>query len=210
MRTRPDYLNTPRLVADATGTTVWKWDQAEPFGDSPVDENPSGAGTFDLPLRLPGQYYDAESGQHYNYFRDYAPSTGRYLEPDPIGAIVDVTRQIRTTTRPNSIYGYVEQRPLTLLDPFGLYGTTNCSYYVKQCQKNGGVYYCFFAQVACNYIPPLIRSNWTECVRQCLQEADARTCAPCKGKGSDVWCTTGAHVFCWYKCAVDPNNPPRP
>jgi hypothetical protein len=25
------HLNTPRLVADATGTTVWRWDQAEPF-----------------------------------------------------------------------------------------------------------------------------------------------------------------------------------
>jgi RHS repeat-associated protein len=64
---------------------VWRWDQQEPFGDSPADENPSGAGTFDLPLRLPGQYYDAESGLYYNYFRDYDPTLGRFGASDPIG-----------------------------------------------------------------------------------------------------------------------------
>lgn len=36
-------------------------------------------------LRFPGQYYDPESGLHYNYFRDYEPGTGRYVESDPIG-----------------------------------------------------------------------------------------------------------------------------
>ena len=50
-----DHLDTPRLVADAAGTTVWKWDQQEPFGDNVANENPSGLGAFDLPLRLPGQ-----------------------------------------------------------------------------------------------------------------------------------------------------------
>src|SRR5688572_25682184 len=49
-----DHLNTPRLVADAAGTTVWRWDQQEPFGVNVPDENPSGLGAFDLPLRLPG------------------------------------------------------------------------------------------------------------------------------------------------------------
>ncbi len=34
---------------------------------------------------FPGQYFDAESGNHYNYFRDYDPKTGRYIEPDPVG-----------------------------------------------------------------------------------------------------------------------------
>jgi hypothetical protein len=36
-----DHLNTPRLVADATGATVWKWDQQEPFGNNLADENPA-------------------------------------------------------------------------------------------------------------------------------------------------------------------------
>jgi RHS repeat-associated protein len=72
-------------VADSAGTTVWRWDQQEPFGVNVPDENPSGLGTFDLPLRLPGQRYDQETGLHYNYYRDYDPSLGRYGESDPIG-----------------------------------------------------------------------------------------------------------------------------
>ena len=71
-----DHLNTPRLVADATGTTVWRWDQAEPFGANPVDEDPdANSVAFDLALRLPGQQYDEETGLHYNYYRDYDPAS---------------------------------------------------------------------------------------------------------------------------------------
>jgi len=39
-------------------------------------------------LRFPGQYYDRETGLHYNYFRDYDPGTGRYIESDPMGYVV--------------------------------------------------------------------------------------------------------------------------
>jgi RHS repeat-associated protein len=81
----PDHLNTPRLIANQSQQTVWKWDQAEPFGNNPADENPSTLGTFDLPLRFPGQRYDSETNLHYNYFRDYDPGVGRYAQSDPIG-----------------------------------------------------------------------------------------------------------------------------
>jgi hypothetical protein len=40
---------------------VWRWDQQEPFGNNVADENPNGLGAFDLPLRLPGQYFDKET-----------------------------------------------------------------------------------------------------------------------------------------------------
>jgi RHS repeat-associated protein len=89
---------------------VWRWDQAEPFGSNPADENPSGLGAFDLPLRLPGQRYDAETGLHYNYFRDYDPSLGRYGESDPVGIGAGL-----------NTYLYVAASPLLYSDPQGLY-----------------------------------------------------------------------------------------
>jgi RHS repeat-associated protein len=58
---------------------------------------------------LPGQYFDAETGTHYNYFRDYDPTLGRYIESDPAG--------LRGGT---NTYGYVDQRPLITFDPYGL------------------------------------------------------------------------------------------
>jgi len=48
----PDHLNTPRQVYNAQQQLAWRWDQAEPFGSSPPNENPNGLGSFDLPLRL--------------------------------------------------------------------------------------------------------------------------------------------------------------
>jgi len=89
---------------------VWRWDQQEPFGNNTADENPdSNSVAFDLPLRLPGQRYDAETGLHYNYFRDYDPSIGRYGESDPIGLRGGL-----------NTYTYVSNRPIKRVDPRGL------------------------------------------------------------------------------------------
>jgi RHS repeat-associated protein len=82
----PDHLDTPRLITDAAGTVVWRWDNREPFGDNAPNADPDVNGVFfAYNLRLPGQYHDAETGNFYNYFRDYDPRVGRYLESDPIG-----------------------------------------------------------------------------------------------------------------------------
>jgi RHS repeat-associated protein len=121
-----DHLNTPRLVADATGTTVWRWDQAEPFGNNPADENPNGLGAFDLPLRLPGQRYDKETGLAYNMARDYASDTGRYVQSDPIGLRGGL-----------NTYLYVSAIPLRLIDPTGLKSRVCCKNVVP------GVKHCY-------------------------------------------------------------------
>ncbi|WP_217161601.1 DUF6531 domain-containing protein [Streptomyces sp. AC512_CC834] len=60
------------------------------------------------PLRFPGQYYDPETGLHYNYFRHYDPETARYLTSDPLGL----------EPAPNPL-SYVHN-PLTWSDPLGL------------------------------------------------------------------------------------------
>ncbi|WP_317246743.1 MULTISPECIES: RHS repeat-associated core domain-containing protein [Pseudomonas chlororaphis group] len=62
------------------------------------------------PIRFPGQYYDEESGLHYNRHRYYDPETAQYLSPDPLG--------LGGGTRPQ---GYVDN-PLSWVDPLGLAG----------------------------------------------------------------------------------------
>ena len=105
----PDHLNTPRLIANSTGTTVWRWDQGEPFGNDVPNNNPSGTGAFDFPLRFPGQYFDRETALHYNMMRDYDPSIGRYVESDPIGLVGGL-----------NTYAYVRSIPLFAVDLYGL------------------------------------------------------------------------------------------
>ena len=73
-----DHLDTPRIVTDESRRIRWRWDSA-PFGETPANEDPEGLGRYEMPLRFPGQYFDRESGLHYNYFRDYDPRLGRYV-----------------------------------------------------------------------------------------------------------------------------------
>src|SRR5256712_95464 len=80
-----DHLNTPRLIADDQHRPWWRWDHQEPFGVNVPDENPSGLGVFELPLRHSGQYHDQEPTLRYNMFREYDPGTGRYGERGPVG-----------------------------------------------------------------------------------------------------------------------------
>ena len=80
-----DHLNTPRLITNHLGQAVWRWANDDPFGHNAPNEDPGGLGAFTCNLRLPGQYFDAETGLNYNYFRDYDPAIGRYIQSDPIG-----------------------------------------------------------------------------------------------------------------------------
>jgi RHS repeat-associated protein len=105
-----DHLNAPmRLTEPATNTIIWRWDH-DPFGNGAPDEDPDGNGLVArLNLRFPGQYYDAESGLSYNYFRDYDPATGRYTTSDPIGLAGGI-----------NTYAYVRGNPIRFIDPYGL------------------------------------------------------------------------------------------
>jgi len=105
-----DHLDTPRTITNGAQQTVWRWDNDDAFGNNAPNENPSALGNFACNLRLPGQYFDKETNLHYNYFRDYDPSIGRYVQSDPIG----LNGGINT-------YGYVGGNPLSLIDPFGLW-----------------------------------------------------------------------------------------
>jgi RHS repeat-associated protein len=98
------------MITDAAGNLVWAWDNSDPFGNNVPNENPSGIGTFENPLRFPGQYADKETNTYYNTNRNYDPSIGRYVESDPIGLRGGI-----------NTYAYVKGNPLRWRDPLGLW-----------------------------------------------------------------------------------------
>ena len=97
-----DQLGTPRAITNASQQVVWQW-RSDPFGTS----SPTGSLTYNL--RFSGQYYDAETGRNYNYFRDYDPKIGRYIESDPVGLAGGL-----------NTYTYVSDSPVGKSDLYGL------------------------------------------------------------------------------------------
>ena len=98
-----DPSGAPTELVDDRGAVAW-FARLSLWGAT-VEETRTATGT---PLRFAGQYFDAESGLHYNFFRYYDPSTGRYASPDPIGL----------GAGPNP-HAYVEN-PHAWVDPLGL------------------------------------------------------------------------------------------
>ncbi|MEU7040450.1 DUF6531 domain-containing protein [Streptomyces varsoviensis] len=100
-----DPVGTPTELVTPSGEVSWQhrttlWGPRFP---APTDTD-----TVDCPLRFPGQYADAETGLHYNYFRYYDPETARYTSADPLGL----------APAPNH-RTYVSN-PYALFDPLGL------------------------------------------------------------------------------------------
>jgi len=111
-----DHLDTPKFLTDqgdpgnsVPPKVVWTARQLA-YGQALVDEDPDNDQTdVTFNIRFPGQYYDAESGFHYNRYRYYDPTLGRYLNADPIGQAGGV-----------NVYGYVGENPKNRSDPLGL------------------------------------------------------------------------------------------
>ena len=98
---RSDHIGRPVFATDGTGAKVWTASYL-PFGGVETSTgNP-------IELRFPGQWFQSESGLHQNWMREYDPTTGRYLQADPLG-LVDGA----------SVYGYALQNPGRYVDPRG-------------------------------------------------------------------------------------------
>jgi len=100
------HLGQPLALMDASAAVTWRG-ETSPFGTYVY----TAGSASDPDLRLPGQWLEAGSGLYQNWHRDYDPSLGRYIEADPLGIAAG-----------QSLYGYVGQDPLNLIDPEGLRG----------------------------------------------------------------------------------------
>ncbi|MBC2381520.1 type IV secretion protein Rhs, partial [Pseudomonas sp. WS 5096] len=98
-----DHLGTPQELTTPEGEIVWSA-HYRAYGEiSRLD-----IGKVDNPIRFQGQYFDQESGLHYNRHRYYNPDIGRYLTPDPVKLAGGING-----------YQYVPN-PTGWIDPLGL------------------------------------------------------------------------------------------
>ena len=105
-----DHIGRPVMATDASGTVVWAASYL-PFGG--IREVLVDTGVVGQDIRFPGQWFQAETGLHQNWHRDYDPTAGRYLQADPLG-LVDGP----------SVYGYARQNPVRFTDPTGEFAQT--------------------------------------------------------------------------------------
>ena len=101
-----DHLGTPIAAHNAKGEAVWTAEY-EAWGrirQETVSDDPKS----NIPFRFQGQYYDKESGLHYNRFRYYDPEIGRFVSQDPIGFAGS-----------DNFYEYAPN-PIRWIDPYGL------------------------------------------------------------------------------------------
>ena len=108
-----DELGTPIRGTNRAGQIVWsaRPDAAAQFGGTLISY-PQGQAATTVPvinLRMAGQYFDAETGLHYNDRRYFDPASARYLSRDPI----------KELDPQQSLYGYALHNPVNITDPTG-------------------------------------------------------------------------------------------
>jgi RHS repeat-associated protein len=166
-------------------------------GLRPFGETITITGTVMNNLRFPGQYYDAETGSHQNWYRDYKPEIGRYLEADPIGLLGGV-----------NLFTYVGNNPVNKKDPSGLIIAIPVG--IAACMANPA---CASAVLAGGAATAAMLSKWIETIEVpsepmptpdlsnipercrieyeiCKKAADQAECGEVKRTAKKAWCWT--------------------
>ncbi len=136
-----DHLGTPQQLVSTDGEVVWQAAYLL-FGKAQLLIEQVGNN-----IRFPGQYFDNETGLHYNWNRYYDPETGRYISADPIGLRGGI-----------NLYSYVQNDPVNAVDPWGLWPKwkgfqpqyPNTKEGCKQSCKDQGLEYASFTRISDN------------------------------------------------------------
>jgi RHS repeat-associated protein len=178
-----DHIGTPLVMSDESGIQVWRAVYG-PFGKATVDATSN----VELNVRFPGQYYDSETGLHYNYYRYYDVDIGRYLTSDPIGLAGGV-----------NTYGYVGSNPIRWTDYYGLdapgcdgvpnFLESNCM--LNMCSKHD---YCYF-------VNRCTAASWANPLSQCSLKCNL----PAIG---GTLCAFGSAIV-GRECDLEPDLTPR-
>jgi RHS repeat-associated protein len=105
-----DNLQAPRILTNSSAQIVWRA-RYQAYGTTAVNNDVDSDGVaITYNQRFPGQYADVESGLFYNYFRNYDPVVGRFVQDDPLGLVAG-----------NNLYAYVGSNPFGYVDPYGLW-----------------------------------------------------------------------------------------
>ncbi len=106
-----DHLGTPQEMSNQTGAIVWKA-QYKAWGECKLEQAKSdffdNSEIISNNIRFQGQYFDGETGLHYNRYRYYSPYVGRFISKDPIGLLGG-----------SNIYAYAPN-PVGWVDQLGL------------------------------------------------------------------------------------------
>ncbi|WP_236620613.1 DUF6531 domain-containing protein [Basilea psittacipulmonis] len=99
-----NHLMAPIAVTNEKAEVVWLA-QYDALANADILKS-----DISLHLRLPGQYYDEESGLHFNHYRYYDSYAGHFLEPDPVKGLPL-----------GSTYGFADYYQGKYVDPLGMY-----------------------------------------------------------------------------------------
>jgi RHS repeat-associated protein len=164
-------------MTDINGTLVWSADY-RPFGQADITVN-----TVANNFRFPGQYWDNETGLHYNWHRYYDPGIGRYLRADPIGLNGGIIHYI-----------YVQNDPVRWVDPNGL-DTVGCDG-IPDCLETPCILECCAAHDKCYDDYDCSASSWWN-----DNDCNSKECDRCNEDVRDCI------VECGFSNYDDPNKP---
>ena len=194
-----DALGSVIALTDGVGAIKTQYTY-DPFGGATITGE-----TSDNPFQYTGRENDG-TGLYYYRARYYSPELHRFISEDPIGLGGGI-----------NVYAYVGNSPIIRIDPLGLYGTNDCSYYEQRCLESGGKYYCETVQYYCNKFPKYPDPDpsrdddfegWSRCTRQCLQDCDReqnkdQNYCPREPDPTTDEFTDRKHTYCHVKCYVE-------